>query len=265
MAATQGTDRGARTATGLLRLAMAVALGGAAWTTATRYSHLNGLLYQRGYLDLEAVTHMDGGAAMLLALVGLATLARRLPWGLFYAVLWFALEAVALTLDGGAALSNWTVAAHAVRILTPLALFFLIRGRVLWAEFLLRAALAATFVAHGIEALSEVPAFLDLLLLSARRLGWSLTESGAGALLMAIGTVDIALALLLCAGRLRAVSAYMAFWGAATLVARMSAGGLVHWPEAVERIHHVAAPAALFILWSARARVPGKTSPSNFA
>ncbi len=122
---------------------------------------------------------------------------------------------------------------------------------------ILRGAIALVFLAHGIEALSHHPEFLDLIIVSARKWpGWNMSEQVAEQLLTAIGAVDIVVAGLCLVRHWPAVAWYMAFWGAVTAASRVTAGGWAfHWHEFATRMPHAGLPLALALYWMSIASV----------
>ena len=170
-------------------------------------------------------------------------------------------------------MAEWAIAAHAVRIFSPVALVALLcaggesdaSGRsTIIGEWLLRLAIVATFVTHGVEAIRLNPAFVDLLIGSAENL-LGLTQTVTNVLLYIIGAIDIVLAVLLLGTRWRWVPAYLAFWGFVTACSRITAAGLIGfafaYPETLIRAANGGAPLALFILCCAAAR-SNRSSPA---
>lgn len=222
----------------VLRGVVLVQCIGLLWTSIVAGSSIETVLFGTfGWHD-QASFMLDRLVAALLlvgATAGLLTKAR-LPY-LFIAA-WFFAIGLARTWYGGAAFSDLTVPAHAVRWAAPLAIYFLpyslmhapkaiVRERamnevgIIW---LLRAALALTFFVHGLEALQLHPRFIDYLLMAERRLlggALGLQESAAQMMLYAIGAVDVACAFWLIAGRMRrGLLLHMAVWGVVTACSR---------------------------------------------
>lgn len=238
-----------------LRVAVGLATLAAAWVCWVQYSELNSLLFTiLGTTELLA-HRVDRVSAVLLALCALLLALKRSAPAAVLIATWFAVEAVAMVVLKGRPFPELAPAAHATRFLAPLAALAIHKGRIALGERTLRWAIALTFTAHGVEAIAQIPAFLDLLLLSARRFGISLTEAGAGVALMVIGWLDLVVAVLVVLRRSRFVAGYMAAWGAVTLGARVAASGLDQVLESIVRLPNAAVPAALFLLWSARDRV----------
>lgn len=177
---------------------------------------------------------------------------------------------------GGGFMAEWSIAAHATRIFSPLALMALLCVRSesnssspypIVGDWILRWAIVVTFVTHGVEAIRLNPAFVDLLIGSASNLLWlTLSESVANIMLYIIGAIDVILAGLLIFMRWRWVPAYLAFWGFVTACSRITAAGLIGfasaYPETLIRAANGGAPLALFILCSVLAK-PSDTSPAT--
>lgn len=218
-------------------------------------------------LDLPetvAVALARGGALLVLVASLVLTVRRWKPLG--YAVgAWFAFSSIAEMTLGGARFLDIAPAADAVRYLVPVALVWapapaaIASGpwprpnvRELAWRRLLEVAVAATFLAHGWEALQHHPQFLDYLLLTARRLlEWPLAETHAGVILTVIGAIDVVLGLIVLAGgRSRVLLGYMAVWGLITALARTVYGGIWAYPSTLVRAANVGGPLALFLLAS---------------
>lgn len=151
-------------------------------------------------------------------------------------------------------------AASAARIAAPFALLL-----VHWSRFrallgiavtptcerLIRVALALTFAAHGVEALQHRGSFVDMLITaSGNLLSMRMTESLATGLLIAIGVIDLVLAVLVLVRRWRQVALYMAAWGLITASARLVVLRWdVGWYEFAIRAPHWALPLVLYYAW----------------
>ena len=109
-------------------------------------------------------------------------------------------------------------------------------------------AIASTFAAHGYEATRLNPRFVDLILAADRnlfRLG--IDQAGAESILRCIGVHDIALALVVLAGRFTPrVLLWMAFWGVVTACSRVVLGGPGAIHHAVIRAANGGLPLVLF-------------------
>lgn len=129
------------------------------------------------------------------------------------------------------------------------------------AMWLLRIAIAVTFIAHGYEALGVAawgvrhnPRFIDYLILSAQNLcGYRLSQDAAGVLLNVIGVIDFVAAVLILCVRLRVVAFYMAFWGLVTAFSRITSAGLAGmgtvYPATLIRMAHAGVPLAVGLYW----------------
>ncbi len=146
---------------------------------------------------------------LLLILSTLFLFWRKLPILLYMAFSFF-IFGLFQTIMGGEHHSSLTLLAHATRYVTPIAFYFILK------DFnkgiiLLKIGISITFLAHGIEALLKNPVFLDYLLYAYKN--FNLTESCASYILLAIGIMDIILAILAIYLNNRWVYFYMVFWG----------------------------------------------------
>lgn len=169
----------------------------------------------------------------------------------------FLIEALALRTIGGRAYAELAPVAHATRWLAPLALLWLrtppsdvATGRASW---ILRVAVVATFCTHGFEAWRQHPAFVDLLIGSARRWTDSApTEDTARLVLIAIAVLDGLVALALVVGgftaRWRWIALWATLWGLLTAAARPVALGPEFVHEGTIRALNGLAPLALWYL-----------------
>ena len=197
---------------------------------------------------------VERGAGWALILAGLTTLVRPMRPALVFVSGWFLLVAFATWYQAGSFGAPYAVPAHATRFILPLALAAVVwpaseAGRRRAAELALRVAAAATFTAHGIEALRHHPLFIDYVITAFSRVGIAISEAQTRHILVAIGVQDLFLAALILARRWRAVAAYMAFWGAITAGSRIVHMGFAKWPAVAVRAANVAVPLALFMLW----------------
>ncbi len=228
--------------------------------------------------DFGTWAFLAAGAAIVIVPLALTLTKQRTGpvhttgiWLQILALAWIALWQATLSglhvWRGGSFMVEWTIAAHAVRIFSPLALIMLLRGhsdadgshRVLPAEWILRLATAATFAVHGLEAFRLNPHFVDLLIGSARLLpDGEISQSATTPVLRVIGVVDGFVAVLIIFVRSRTLAAYMAFWGLVTACSRMTAGGAaglsLTFDDTLIRLANGGAPLALLALWSGEAR-----------
>lgn len=195
------------------------------------------------------------------ALLALAALSCLRPWLVFLAPIAAAifLDAWARQFNGGAPFAEWTIGAHALRILAPLALAALcfpwprsdadgdLRRRA--AMWLLRVGLAVVFITHGLEALRQHPRFIDYLIGTADR--WTpleLSETAAVNLLRVIGVVDVVVGVAVIIRPWPVVLCWMAFWGLITALSRVTSLGPEQYFEVLLRASHVLAPVAVLLL-----------------
>jgi len=168
-------------------------------------------------------------------------------------------EAWAGYYQGGYRYSDFTLMAHIMRYLTPLALVVLCAWpfrstmkaafRLKSAEWLLRVSLAILFFIHGLEAYYGYPGFLDLIIGSARNLaGIHIAESTSVVLLKGIGILDFVVALLVLVRPGKGVLFWALFWGTLTAFSRVTAIGTAAYIEVLFRASHMIAPLALWII-----------------
>ena len=168
-------------------------------------------------------------------------------------------EAWAGYYQGGYRYSDFTLMAHIMRYLTPLALVVLCAWpfrstmkaafRLKSAEWLLRVSLAILFFIHGLEAYYGYPGFLDLIIGSARNLaGIHIAESTSAVLLKGIGILDFAVSLLILVHPGKEVLFWALFWGTLTAFSRVTAVGTAAYIEVLFRASHMIAPLALWII-----------------
>ena len=176
--------------------------------------------------------------------------------GLIFVAAWSFLLAAAHTARGGS-YAEFAIGEHAVRFTTPLALLLLLcsssavsvrLARV--AAILLTFAVVATFAAHGYVAQRLHGPFVDLILLTDMNcFHLGIEQSTAETLLKIIGWADILVGVLLMMTRWKAVAAYMIIWGLITASSRMTAFGILAWPETLIRVANGGAPLVLFMLY----------------
>ena len=168
----------------------------------------------------------------------------------------------------GEVFAELTLGELAVRVLVPIALALLIcefdyssQQLLAVATWLLTFAVAITFAVHGYKSLLWHGPFVDLVLLSDMRLfHLGIEQVTAQDFLTVIGWCDIAVAVALLTTRwpsatLYLATWYMATWGGITAASRMTAYGLVAWPETLIRTANWGAPLGLMLLLRHGARV----------
>ena len=124
----------------------------------------------------------------------------------------------------------------------------------------LRVSAAATFAAHGLEAIFQEPAFFDYLFVFSRDfLGDPWSAATIEHTLVAIGVLDLVVAALVLVTRGRLVPAWMVFWGVLTAFARIVHSGPQAWDEVALRFPNFLVPLAL--VWAACPRTDRQPSP----
>jgi len=109
-------------------------------------------------------------------------------------------------------------------------------------EWVLRVAVCGTFLGHGVLAIQGHPSFLDLMTSIL-----SLPGETSSLLLVAIGVLDVFLAILVLFRPIRLALVWMVFWGVLTAVARPWSGLYSVW-ALVERSANWGTPLALLFL-----------------
>jgi hypothetical protein len=153
--------------------------------------------------------------------------------------------------QGGIPFANWSIPAHALRIVTPIGLLLLIKNSHDFSKAytILILGLAVTFFTHGIEALSLHPRFIDyLLVFSNKFLSYNLQQSMAELILKIIGCLDIIMAILVIVQPKPGIFIWMAYWGLVTASVRMVELGWNMYPELLVRASHFLIPVSLLII-----------------
>ncbi len=202
---------------------------------------------------------MDQIVAVLLVCSAVVTLFRPGWLVLVPVAFWQVAVALASWQRGGHFLDELTIFAQATRIFAPLALARLASlrqnapdNRLLDSSVivLLRYAAAATFIAHGIEAICQNGVFLDYLLGTSREwFGVALSETTARWILWVIGVQDLLIGHLLILARLRSVALWMALWGFVTAASRITHAGWPAYHEVLMRTANGGVPLALALVW----------------
>jgi len=223
-------------------------------------SEVNGWLFMKAGLPEHIASLADQVAAGVLLAVAASAIVRPIRALLFFNAAWMAAVALAVWDNPGTTVDALAPIAHGVRIAAPLGLALLTlrtgeelggsSTRATLALWVLLVGVAATFVAHGLEALQHYGRFVDLIIGSAKRwLGWSITQARAEQLLTAIGVQDLILAVMLLSRRWRWVAGWMALWGICTALSRVTSMGGGSWHQSLIRIANGGVPLALFLGW----------------
>jgi len=254
----QSYDLSTRSAMRVLRIGVAVQCVVLAWLAWRHATSVDAWLFMNLGAGEAVAETVDRVIASVALVSGLVLLVRNSSAAALAVALVFLAQAVSARLVGGQAFFELSPMAHATRWLGPLALAALVRRpRSSAAVWLLRFAVAATFLAHAWQALHFDPRFVDLLLGACRR--WtaaSPSESGAHAILTAIGSADVAVALAILFARWPAVALWATVWGFATAASRGAALGTEFVHESLIRVMNGAAPLALWLLLVAPSSPP---------
>lgn len=209
-------------------------------------------------------------AVTVFLLITIAGVLRPRTYLLLPVFAYILFEAYAGYYQGGYQFSDWTLATHALRYITPLALLalFLPVNRnfthTRWlrtAGWLLRLGLFLVFLSHGLESFLGNPRFIDFLIgTSGNLMNVRISETIATQILQVIGVVDIIVAVALLIRPWKAILWWMAFWGLLTAFSRITTLGWGAYFEVLLRASHILAPLALLEIqkyWHATA---GKTA-----
>jgi len=202
---------------------------------------------------------VDQIAAVLLLLVSGAVIFQPSRTICLLGAGWMLAVAITTYLNPGTTVDSLALYAHAVRIAAPLCLAFALPNPktnlfgtttkspiTLWVLLL---GVSATFIAHGIEALEHYGRFVDLLIGSASLFGIKLSQSSAESALTVIGIHDFLLVALLLLRRWRWVAGWMALWGFATALSRMTTMGGDSWHQTAVRIANGGVPLTIYLAW----------------
>ncbi|MBM3843439.1 MAG: hypothetical protein FJ397_09305 [Verrucomicrobia bacterium] len=252
----------------LLGATVAVAIGMAllAWKTTA----IGSLLFMNHGVVHPTAVLVERVLAGVLVLAAGALFVRRLcvaAAGLLFVVA--LLLAWANVDQGGYPFSRFAHVAHAMRIAAPLALIVALLPWAGWEGVRKRMLLtvlvgstAATFVVHGYEALVAHPWFVDLTIGAFTSTGLGrISQAAAERILVVVGVVDVAVALLLIVWRHPAVAGWMAFWGFFTAALRPLNYGWGAMGEFIVRLPHCLLPLALLLLFRKRADSPSGPTP----
>jgi hypothetical protein len=243
-----------------LRISVAGQCIAAARTAWVAGSEINGWLFIKVGLPESVASFTDQVAAGLLLAVAASAIFRPLRALYLFNAAWMAAVCFAVFTNPGTAVDVLAPISHAVRVAAPLTLALLpLRPgeelrlgapKTTLALWVLLFGVAATFTAHGLEALQHYGRFVDLIIGSAKHwLGWSVSQATAEQLLTVIGIQDILLALMLLSRRWRWVAGWMAIWGLSTALSRMTTMGAGSWHQSLIRIANGGVPLALFLGW----------------
>jgi hypothetical protein len=248
-----------------LRVGLALQCAGAVGSILVNGTPLNTMLF----LDLgvsDALTReLDRGIACALLLAAISMMFAK-GRSLFYAVAgWFALDALLVTYNGGTFAPPLETLGRTLRWIAPLAVVASMAGHGVRAQKLLAWGIALVFAAHGIEALMLHPRFVDYLIVTVdRATSLRMAQASAEAQLIAIGLIDVMLAILAIKRPSKAVFGYMAFWGIATALMRsVYYGPEIGWHHTLIRVLNGGAPLLLLLLTAEREMEEAWPEPSS--
>lgn len=187
------------------------------------------------------------GSIVFLGIVGF--IRPRAQWLVPIAAIML-VEAFLATLRADAWIQRLPLLSQAVRYGGPVALLLLSTRRDAAAARVLRWSAGAVFLAHGTEALSMLPQFLDYIVVSIDRVfAVRLSEAVTRGALFAIGAVDVVVAALLVWRPTKPLLVWMAFWGFLTAAMRVIYYGFEAGTcLALVRVLNGGAPLVLFII-----------------
>lgn len=239
---------------GILRVGLAVQ-GLGLWLIALRRrTALDGALFLNMDWPEHIARGVDVAGATAAAAAGLWLLWRPSRLAAGYLTAWMGVALWATWLHEGSYFGDVLWPAWAIRVASPAILLGALlerapeRERAL--EWLMRAACAATFGAHGLEALWAHPRFIDLIFGAFARLGLRPAQAHVEDALVVIGVVDLTVAAAALLGRRwPKLAGWMALWGGITAASRVVEWGLGGVDLALLRACHVALPLALWWRW----------------
>ena len=235
-------------------VALALASARNAWIPG---SAINSWLFMKAGLPETVASGIDRFGAALMVGVVISALVRPSRVLLLAGATWMLCVAFARWDNPGATADGLAPLSHAVRIGALLALALLsgrpdlerrpAAGLVGWVLLL---GTSLTFVGHGIEALQHSGPFVDLIIGTVKRwTGHRLSQASAEQLLTVIGLQDFILAALLLLRRWRWIAGWMAIWGLATALSRVTSMGLDSWHHSLLRLANGGVPLTLFLAW----------------
>lgn len=160
-----------------------------AWIGFTHGSGIELFLQKFTLIPERSVLSWDRNSATLIAVLALLSLWRPSPKAWIALALIYGVETLLATLSGGSVDNRLPLLGNAVHFVLPLAGLALAGRR--WALLLIQTALVVTVGSYALAFLNAAPYFLDALIGNASRLGWTLSEARAQAIL--VGTAVLLL------------------------------------------------------------------------
>lgn len=243
----------------LLLVAVASVGIGSAWMSWLKDSAIGSILFMNYSLSAPTAGVVMQVLAVLL-MIAVVTLffrkSRLIGAGFIGFYLIFLVYA---TVDqGGNPFSDYTLAAFAMRLVTPF-VFIIVLSKTLQTRFpdgsnqvalwLMILASCTTFFMHGIEAYLAHPWFVDMTITMASNLvGWSISQSMAEQMLLVVGFLDIVSAVALLVFRSKAALIWMIIWGFFTCLLRLVNYGFGAMPDAIIRLPHGLLPLIIYMV-----------------
>lgn len=215
-------------------------------------SALEGTLFMEYGVEQATAKKIENMVAMVFLFIGSVIFFRPRKILLLTISFLFFSTALLIQRQAGSPFTDWTVLAHAARIVAPVGLYLLIgKGSRLpkITYFVLTFGLGITFITHGMEAIFLHPYFVDYLITSSHHLlGVDLSQQLAERILQTIGSLDILLGVLVLFLKNKWLLLWLAFWGMVTAFSRITALGWEMYPEVLSRAAHFGIPLALIFL-----------------
>lgn len=232
---------------------------GVAWLSWLKDSAIGSMLFMNyGMTAPSAGVVMQVLAVLLVIAVVTLFFRKSRLFGAGFIGLYLIFLVYATMDQGGNPFSDYTLAAFAMRLVTPF-VFILVLSKSLQTRFpkssnqvavwLMILASCATFFMHGIEAFMAHPWFVDMTITMASNLvGWAISQSLAEQMLMIVGIIDIVSAVALLVFRSKIALIWMIIWGFFTCLLRLVNYGFGAMPDAIIRLPHGLLPLILYMV-----------------
>jgi len=219
--------------------------------TLLKGSSVESLFFLEFGIEQSSSKSLENSLAYLVLILGIAIFIQPKTYTLILLFLVTLGVSWVTQRQGGIPQANLTLPSHALRILTPIGLWLLIRnsGNYPKTYSILILALSITFFTHGLEALSLHPRFIDYLLaFSTKFLNYNLQQYNAEFILKTIGCLDIFMATLVLVKPKSGIFVWMAYWGFVTASSRIVELGWGMFPEVLIRASHYLIPVVLLVM-----------------
>jgi hypothetical protein len=230
---------------------------GIAWLSWLKVSAIGTMLFMNYSVAHNTAGQIEQMNAFLLMLaVLLIFFEKTRVYGAGFIFIYMVVLIYATIDQGGHPFSDYTFAAYAMRLATPLAVILIFskylnthyeevsQNLALW---LMMLATCTTFFMHGLEAIWAHPWFVDMTIGMASNLtGWRMSQSLAEQMLIIVGVLDIVSAVALIIFRSKIAALWMCFWGFFTCVLRLVNFGTGALPDAIVRFPHALLPLILY-------------------